>query len=330
MTSPSELIIVPVLKKLLHILKKILPWAFALIIFWLLFRRYPLSGLIEATRNANLLFLLIFSIVYFLFIWGMDCWGLAQTLSRFGIPTKTRELLQVRAASYLVMILNYGAGQGILTFFLNRKKGIPFLKISSIILLITLVDLYWVITFAGIGSLIADPMIAGVALKRPIQLMWLTSTIGGIFLTILAHLRVGEKIPWFKNWSLFYVLHEGHVYHYLTALLERLPMHLVINSTLYILAWGFHSHLSIGSILSSVPIIMLVGTIPITPGGLGTVQVATVELLKNSLTSPLLTQGITREELLLSMSLYAQFSNYALKALFGSLHIRQFYSRKNS
>jgi uncharacterized membrane protein YbhN (UPF0104 family) len=71
-------------------------------------------------------------------------------------------------------------------------------------------------------------------------------------------------------------------------------------------------------ILATVPIIFMLGALPLTPGGLGTVQVAMVVLLRDKIQTPLFTQGeIQAEELLFALSLSWMAVNYLLKALFG-------------
>ncbi len=311
-------VIVRRLKKLLTHLKKITPWVVACIIFYFLFKRYPITRLLAATHDSNLLFLISFSVTYFFYIWWMDCWSLARILTRFDIPTKTREVFQGRATSYLVMLLNYAVGQGSLSYFISQRQKTPFLKVTSTILFISVIDLYWVISFAFVGSLLIPPVVSGISLSTPIRTLWILTTAGLLTVSLLAHLKLADRFSWLQNWSLFHVLRHGHVRHYLATLLERLPMHIAINTCLFFVAWGFHSIIPLGRILSAVPVVILAGTIPITPGGLGTVQVATVALLKDAITSPAITaKKITAEELLFSISLFWLFANYSLKALFG-------------
>ena len=60
---------------------------------------------------------------------------------------------------------------------------------------------------------------------------------------------------------------------------------------------------------------MFVGTLPITPAGMGTGQALMVDFFKGSLVGP---AGLTAEQILFSSSLIWAFVNLVLKSIFGA------------
>ena len=76
-------------------------------------------------------------------------------------------------------------------------------------------------------------------------------------------------------------------------------------------------------ILGNIPIVFFIGTLPITPGGLGTTNAAMVELLSPYMTSSIFSSGkINPKELMFTLTLLWMFINYALKALVGFIFLK--------
>lgn len=302
-----------------------LPWLVAVVIFYYLFSKYPLGQLAAAMRYANLPYLLILSVVYFLFMWAVDCWSLSRVFTLFGTPTRFADVMTVRLATYLVMVFNYPAAQGILAYFFKRTKNIPFFKSTGLIFFITLTDLYWTISLALVGSFFAKQSIDGIPLGGIIRSTWIITT-GGLAVLILACRSpfLWAKIPWQRARDLMHVFNQASPSHYAYSLAMRFPLHLAIVSSFYFVAMTFGSHIPFSKIISCLPIVLLIGTLPLTPGGLGTVQLATVEFFKNDLKGGPVDQGVVSSaELLISMSLGFIFLNYLLKALAGSFFFKK-------
>ena len=97
---------------------------------------------------------------------------------------------------------------------------------------------------------------------------------------------------------------------------------------MYVVVKTFSCHIPFTKILSNIPLVFFIGTLPITPGGLGTTNAAMVELLKGYLTGPIFANGaVTPAELLFSASLLWMFGNYLLKIITGSV-LMAFVSKK--
>ncbi len=306
-------------------LKYFLPWLLAAAIFYYLFTRYPVSHLLEALSYVNLPFFIAYSLFYFIFMWIADCWGLAKLFARLGFPTKTRELLTLRLASYPIMIFNYGAAQGAMAYFFKREKNVPFLKSTSLISFIIMIDLYWAVTLAFVGSFFSGFVIGDLNLKKVLWTLWLLATAGLLLLLLVARLpSLGRVFNWLRDHHLFAAYRSATLLDYFYALFLRFPMHLAINSTFYFLAIAFGVHIPFLAVLTYLPLTILIGSLPITPGALGVTQIVAVELFQDKISGPLLTAGtISAAELIVMMTLSFQLVNYLLKGISGSFFIKK-------
>lgn len=297
----------------------------AVLIFVYLFRKYPPEQVWQSLQFVNLPYFLAFSIFYFIAIWFIDCFGMARLFTRFGYPTKWAELLAVRSATYLFMIFNYGAAQGGLAYFFKKSKQVPFFKSAGLFLFMLTIDLYWVIFMAALGSFFTDLTIAGIYIPYVVRTVALVSTVFLIINMIFWKVHIPVKLfIWLKERDLFKTFNEASVTDYLIAFLLRLPMHVIIMSGMFIVALTCGAYLPLPKVLAFVPLIILIGVIPITPGGLGATQIATVELFKDVIEIPFLeTLPIQTEELLLGISLIWLFANYLLKLFFGLIYFRK-------
>lgn len=306
-------------------LRHIIPWVIAVGIFFYLFRQYPPRDLVAASQFLNIPLFCSYAVIYFLYMWYVDCWALARIMTRFHIPLRAKELFQVRFASYLIMVVNYGAGQAGLAYFIKRHKHASLPAVLGTILFVLVIDLYWTINLAFIGSYFARPVVRDVPLFPIISMIWLIAT--SAILINIAFWKFKAKnrfVKWMQEHPASLTFRKARLIDYGWTLLLRLPMHIAINTAIFFVAWTFGVSIPFWKVVSSLPIVILAGTIPITPGGLGTVQVATIELFKNSVSGAVLSSGqVQPAELLFAMSLLMIFSNYFLKAVTGSLFLNK-------
>lgn len=307
-------------------LKKLLPWCFAAGVLAYLFRIYPPHKILEALSYVRLETFIPFAIGYFLFIYLADVVAMILVLKRFGFKVPIKSLLPARGVTYLLMVLNYGAAQAGFAYYLKRTHRIPIWEALSIFFFVGVVDLYWVFTLAFIGSFFQDYQLRGFELKN---FVWIVSS-GAYFIFILNYLfwrgplyqKLENKnwrfLTWIREKDIFRLFKEASLFDYLKLFLLRTPIHVSLIISMYIVLKTFDVTVPFLKILGNMPLAFLVGTIPITPGGLGTANAVIVELLNPHLKSPLFDQGIiTASELLLAASLLWMFSNYLLKILVG-------------
>jgi uncharacterized membrane protein YbhN (UPF0104 family) len=315
------------MKKFLNILKKTLPWLVALFIFAYLFREYKPAQLLKAVEHANILYFLGLALIYFTVLYFVDSYTMAHTLTRFGHKISTREILPARGVTYLIMNINYPASQAAFAYYLKRTRGIPIFEVLGVFFFIAIIDLYLVMTMAFIGSFFQDAVVRGVDIGEFVKIVVLIAY--GLFVAQLFFWRqwfskiTGIKrefklVTWVRSKKIFGVFNEVTLGDYARVALMRSPIHVCIVLFLFIGIKAFHAYVPLVTVVADVPIAFLIGTIPITPGGLGTTNVAIVELMYTHVSGALISKGIvTAKELILAVTLVWMVTNYTLKSLVG-------------
>lgn len=307
-------------------LKNILPWLVAAGVFGWLFYIHPPHKVWNALQLVHLPIFIPFALGYFFLIYFADVFSLSRVLKRFGFKVPMRDIWPARGVTYLLMVLNYGAAQAGFAYYLKRTKRIPIWEALSIFTFIGFIDLYWVFTLAFVGSFFQEYQIGALSLK---WIIWgLAAAAVILFGFNLAFWR-GRLFPkkkwkileWVRSKDIFKLFKEATLGDYLKVALLRTPIHVSLIFSTYILLQTFGTYCPFLPILGSFPIVMLVGILPITPGGLGTSNATMVELLYPYITF-MEASHVTNQDLLLAASILWMVSNYLLKVLFGMICLK--------
>jgi uncharacterized membrane protein YbhN (UPF0104 family) len=249
-----------------------------------------------------------------------------RILSHFDIHVGFINILELRMASYLPMILNYGVGQGVMAYLIKRQSNEPLTKVASVLLYTMIVDMYWVLTFAFCGSLFIE---AG--FDSPALVFWIRAAWSGASSVLLAMYFLfrsplaEEKIQWLKARNLFHSLQNARLSDYFKVMLWRLPLHCATSTYIYFLALCFGVNIPFIKVITLLPLTIAVEAIPITPAGIGTVQITAILLFQNHVSGgPLANGQVTGAEIVLAMSLLFAFSMNCLKFLSGAIFWRKF------
>jgi uncharacterized membrane protein YbhN (UPF0104 family) len=207
----------------------------------------------------------------------LDVFALTRVVGWFNRAPRLRDLARVKAAAYLVNLVNYNVGSGSIALWLKRRMGIPFLQAASSVLFINVVD--------------AAVLVAFMAATLPVLVPPMSSAVSGI-VGLTALLVAGHLLYWrggfdflllgaFRGWPLFKSFREARAVHYLKLAAIRAPFDLlfILNHWLALRAFGIEVPFLI--VLAYVPILTFIGIVPITVAGLGTVQAATVFLFRD-------------------------------------------------
>jgi len=308
-------------------IRNLIPWLVAAGIFGYLFHHYPPSQIWKSLQYVPLIPFLLFSVGYFFWIYFADVASILYILKRFHYPIRFRELFPVRGVSYLLMILNYAAAQAGFAYYLKRTHKIPIFEVLGFLFFIAIIDIYWIITLAFFGSFFQENIVQNISLNTIIQSMAIFAY-ALLFLNFLFwHERLSrwigvrphwKPIRWLHSKKIFRVFKEASLADYFRFALIRAPIHLTLITSFYILFKIFQINIPFLIVLGKLPIVMLVGVIPITPGGLGTSNMAIVEFFKPYVHGSILeTAHVTPSEILFAISLVWMFANYSLKALTG-------------
>ena len=245
------------------------PVALTVVIFFLIFWRIPFGAFWQALSRAQLLpFLALmgsFSLCFFL----LDTFVLSTLIRWFHGPLPYRELLPVRAVTYLVSIINTQLAQGALALYIHRRFRTPLAQITSTVVLMILLETTNLILFATVGFL-AFPGGAPLSLLAvPLALMaiWL-------LLISLARGKLGVLGQRLSGSELLSTFRRARLRHGVVVL--------GLKGSVFFLALLVHSqalaffgiHIPLARLVAFLPVVFLMGALPITVAHLGTSQAA--------------------------------------------------------
>src|SRR5215471_3898348 len=151
------------------------PVALTVVVFLLILWRIPFGAFWHALSRAQLLpFLGLmgwFSMCFFL----LDTFVLSKLIRWFHGPLPYRELLPVRAVTYLVSIINTQLAQGALALYMHRRFHTPLAQITSTVVLMILLETSNLILFATVGFMAfpGGAPLPLLALPLALALIWL-------------------------------------------------------------------------------------------------------------------------------------------------------------
>src|SRR5215467_8064018 len=268
------------------------PVALTVVVFLLIFWRIPFGAFWQALSRAQLLpFLALmgsFSLCFFL----LDTSVLSQLIRWFHGPLPYRELLPVRAVTYLVSIINTQLAQGALALYMHRRFRTPLGEITSTVVLMILLETTNLILFATVGCMAfpGGAPLSLLALPLALALIWL-------LLIGLARGKLGSLGQWLSSSELLSTFRRVR--------LRQCAIVLGLKGAGFCLALLVHSQalaffgmaIPLARLVAFLPVIFLMGALPITVAHLGTSQAAwifffsdyapTADLLAYSLVSHL-------------------------------------------
>ena len=299
------------------ILRKVLPWVFAAAIFYFLFRQSPPKEILSTIWQANIPYFVVLSIAYFFIIMLLDCVGLQWAFGRYSTKVTFSETILMRGATYLLMLINYNLGQGGMAFYLKRTHKAPVFKSLGTIFFLTCIDLGLILTFGMVAVLRENIVYREISMRHSLTSVTLVFYFCFVLIALAPRLRF-PPFHWLSKKHLLVAFQESRLIDYARVIGLRLPVIVIILLANYFLFQSFRSHLPMTDIMAYSPIIAVVGTLPITPSGIGTTQALAIEFFRKSLSGPLITEGIySAGQIILASSLLWVFFNFALKALFG-------------
>jgi len=246
--------------------KRVIPWVLTVAIFALIFRRVPVSKVVEALRDVHLLpylsIMLPYSVLYLL----VDTFCLTRVLNWFNTTIAYRDVLPIRATTYLLTLINSPLGQGGVALYLNRREGIPFFAVASSVLFMMFVELYQLVFFSSLGAALAPQRV-----DRSLVLVY-----GALYAYLLVHLIVfrfgGAWLAQRKAAGMLRSFRLARPHQYLLLLLFKSPNFLMATVVYYFALQCFDLHLPYLQLFMFLPVIFLSAALPIGVAHLGAPQ----------------------------------------------------------
>ena len=256
---------------------RLLPWLIAISLLALLIGQASPVEIARSTRGARLEFFLplvaVACGVWFL----LESATLAMLFRRFNrppcdAPLSWSEARSARGLTYLLTPIHWNVGRAGLVLHLKHSKGIPILDAASSLLYQQTIDAWLLVGCAGLGLAALPPSPEYALMARSCGVLFIAITLLCVLLALPT-----------PRWSWLARLHQIRLLrtHRLARPADFLALALLRSAyyAVFILVYAggtaaFGIDLPLALVMASVPIIQLVGSIPITPAGLGTQQAA--------------------------------------------------------
>ena len=229
-------------------------------IFLMILRRIPLSSIGAALRDADQVRFLALMIPNTLFYFAWDTLVLTVTVRWFHGAVTFRELLPVRAASYVVGFFNTNLGRGALAAYLSRRLQTPFLQLGSTVLFLVLTEYTQLVLWAMAGLF---------GLRTEVSRSLLVVAAGVAFFWLVVRLVLAPR-----SWSISRTFRLATPSRYATIVLLRAPMFFVSLCLHYYAAHAFGIRIPFSQMLTFLPVVFMLAALPVTVAHLGTTQAA--------------------------------------------------------
>ena len=251
------------------LLKKILPWLITLACFAFLYSRIAgpaaaqnlsvVAYLGNVFASVNWLAWLALMVPYSLFFFAVDSLIVWRVINWFNARVAYRDILPVRASTYILSILNEQVGKGAMALYLNRREGVPGWKLGSSMLFIMVCELLYLCAWANIGLALQWDNLPEVFRALP----WIGMAIVAVFALAFLYFR-GAILPGnsLRDAQLLDAFRQAQLHQYLIILLLRSPA-LLAAVVVYSEALAlFGVELSWLQMLGLLPVIFFGASIP--------------------------------------------------------------------
>jgi hypothetical protein len=269
--------------------------------------RIPLDRIAAALRDADYAQFLALMVPNTIFYFCWDTLVLQRAIAWFHGEVPYRDLLPVRAASYVVGFFNTNVGRGALAAYLWRRLGVSFLELSGTVIFLVLTEYIQLVIWAMLG-------VFGFRSEITSGLIPIAVAVATLWLLFFGYTRLnltpGRAWRWLympRDWQVFRTFRRAGVGAYGRIVLLRAPMFVVSLFAHYYAAHAFGIHIPFGQLLTFLPVIFMVAALPVTIAHLGTTQAAWLFFFGQYASGPKL----------LAFSLVAHLTFTATRALIG-------------
>jgi len=240
--------------------RRALPFVLAVgLVGWVL-SRLDLGAFVKNLTEVNVAAFAGFTALIVVSVLAADTFATVIVYRRSVAPVSFRDFFTMRGASYLPSILNHHVGQAFVTYFVARAHRVAILRVAGATL----------VGYASwMGCLVGLWGIAFWINGKPMIWVMLVLGAGVVYLLVIAsrpRVLADNKLLG----PLVAPLFEAGVGGHLIALAARVPHLCVLFLGTWLAFWFFGVHVPPKAALESVPLLMVVVTLPLTPQGFGT------------------------------------------------------------
>lgn len=264
-------------------LARLLPWAITVACFVFLYTRVDaaarrqgsaalpfLGSVFEKVDWWTWLALMIpYSTLYFL----IDSLVIWRVVNWFNARVPYRDVLPVRASTYILAILNEQVGKGVIAYYLNRRDGVPGWQVASSMLFVMFCEFYYLLAWATVGAALRWQRLPAEFRALP----WVALGAAAFFAVWVLYFR-GSILPGstLRERQILHAFRLARPWHYLGIVALRSPA-LLVATLVYSTALGlFGVHSSLAEMLGILPLVFFGAA---TPGPMRAVAISMWVLL---------------------------------------------------
>ncbi len=249
--------------------RRMLPFATAAVLVGYTFQQIDLGAFRDALRRVDTWGFAAVTVVSTLALLCADALAIGWVYRTYVCPLTFRQAVVLRGASYLPQLLNYHVGQAWMAWFAARIYHASIARVTGATLLTYATTLGGVVLLACLSFAIDDSPMPGLGLS-----------LIALGVAALAYLLTLAFRPRFLvRWRPVQVLLDAGVSGNLKALALRLPHVAVLFIGMWVPFGFFGVNVPLADALVCIPVLMLIGALPLTPQGLGTRDAVAIRLL---------------------------------------------------
>jgi hypothetical protein len=210
--------------------KRGIPWLITIVCFTYLYTR--LSHAAEREGLATLEYLLAtfqridwpkwlaLMIPYSGFYFLIDSLVVWRVVNWFNTRVAFRDILPIRASSYILSILNEPASKGAMAFYLNRRDGVPAWQVGSSMLFIMFCEIYYLLIWATVGVTLRGDSLPEIFNTIP----WILAGASVFFVAWVLYFqgRIIQGLTW-RDRDILRAFRMSNPMHYIGLILLRSP-----------------------------------------------------------------------------------------------------------
>ena len=196
-----------------------------------------------------------YSTLYFL----IDTLVVSRALAWFVRPVPYRDLLPIRGSAYIISLFNEQVGKGAMTWYLNRRDGVPGWETGSVMLFMMFCELFYLLFWASIGYAFMHE-----TLPPSFGLIPYIAFGALVFLVLWMLYFRGALLPnnTFRDKRILHAFRHAQLKHYAMFVVLRSPA-LLIAIAVYSTALGlFGVEASFLQLLGLLPVIFFAAAVP--------------------------------------------------------------------
>ena len=248
---------------------RIVIWAITIGCFLVLFQRldgaaarqgqelFPyLLAIFEKVNWLALVGLLIpYSLVFFL----LDSVAVWRVINWFNARVRYRDILPVRASTYILSILNEQLGKGAIALYLQRREGVPGWKLGSSMLFLMFCEFYYLLGWATLGWWLNGDTLPAEFKAIPVIAVGAVIFFAAFYLFFRGGLFASVAL---RDRQIFHAFREARLWQYLTIIAIKTPA-LLTAVVVYDVALGlFGVELTLTQMLGYLPVIFFGAGVP--------------------------------------------------------------------